>query len=436
MTSAHACYANGGYLDSNSRILTAMQLRAELNAHEWIYEITRGWARDNLEDDNYQQIAIFNTSDSDQDVWIEFEPNLDLDEWGDRWLCDSNGEVVPMQLLQPEAPDPQLTRILFRAKLKARQCARYFIRDFNFIGESPVSQTEGTEEDSFRIIKTTLENSEITLRFSQQAITRITSSINREQNYLGRLGMSFSLFHDKNDSSVTGTTEYELPFAYGFDSNGWEEEEKGLLRIGMINRGMINQSRVEWRVRFYRDDDRIFHSFRIHFQEREKALQLNIQLEEAVEYWMDATSGGFEQRKCSNTEVPFHGWTRGINKDHEFAVVSRDLFSFSHDERNLSFTVLRSSEVARKSGVEEPGSFPRKRYTDQGVYELEFIIIPQSKGRDLQLELENLKNPPIVMDRYEGMNRPPWKNSPPSSLQEKNEERAKMDGRMNHLSES
>ena len=435
MMSSNACYADGTYIDSNLPMLNAMQLRAELNAHEWIYEVTRTWARENLENINYQQIAIFNTSDQDQDVWIEHEPNLDLDEWGDRWLCDPDGNVVPMQLLQTEAPDPNLTRILFRAKLKARACAQYLIRDFSLLEDGPVKQDE-KEDPSFRVYKPTLENSLVTLRFSQQSITRIASAVNREQNYLGRLGMSFALYHDKYDAAVTGQTNYDLPFIAGTESEGWEEEENGRLRISMVNHGMIHQSRFEWRVRLYRDDDRIYHSFRIHFQEQEKLLQLNIQLEEKAEHWVDATSAGSQHRECSSREYPFHGWTRSMNKKHQFAVISRDFFSFNHNENNLGFTILRSPEVACKRGVEESEAYPRNRYTDQGVHEIEFIIIPDSKDRDLEQELESLKHPPIVMDRYEGMNRPPWKNSTPPRLQEKNETRARADGKMSHLSES
>ena len=435
MTSSNACYADGAFIESNARMLRAMQLRAEINAQEWIYEVTRTWSRENLENINYQQIAIFNTSDYDQDAWIEFEPNLDLDVWGNRWLCDSEGGVVPMQLLPAEAPDPNLTRILFRAKLKARSCSQYVIRDFSLLSERP-DDPLGKEDPSFRVYKTTLENSLVALRFSQQSITRITSAEDRERNFLGRLGMAFSLYDDKYDAAVTGKTGYELPFVAGTYGDGWEEEENGPIRISMVNRGLINRSRFEWRVRMYRDDDRVYHSFRIHFQEQEKLLQLNIQLEEKVQHWMDATSTGTLQRDGSAGEFSFHGWTKAVSELHEFAVMSRDFFSFSHDGQNLAFTVLRSPEVARKSAVEEDKAFSRGLYTDQGVYEIEFVVIPDAKGRDLQQELENLKHSPIVMDRYEGMNRPSWKNSTPLSLQEKNEERAVADGKMQHLSES
>jgi hypothetical protein len=44
--------------------------------------------------------------------------------------------------------------------------------------------------------------------------------------------------------------------------------------------------------------------------------------------------------------------------------------------------------------------------------------------------------PPIVFDRYEGMDRPPWGNSPPRALWVGAIERALADGRMRHVLEN
>jgi hypothetical protein len=41
--------------------------------------------------------------------------------------------------------------------------------------------------------------------------------------------------------------------------------------------------------------------------------------------------------------------------------------------------------------------------------------------------------PPVVFDRYEGLDRPPWGNSPPRAFWLGAVERALADGRMSHL---
>lgn len=435
LMSSTACFINGSYIESNSNILNGMLSRAALNAQECIYEITRSWSREHLEEMNYQQLAVFNTGNYDCDTWIEFEPNLDFDKWGDRCLCDVNGEAVPYQLIRTEAPNDQLTRILFRADLKARQCTQYLIREFSLLAGSPIPE-EREPVESFRVLKTMFENSKLVMRLSQRAVTKIAVTDQKDVNLLGRLGMSFSLFEDKEDTIVRGSPNYQLPFLAGVESEGWLVEEQGPLRAVLINRGVIGDSSFTWRIRLYKDDGRIYHSFRVHFHELEKQLQLNIQLEDEVEIWTDATSAGSLKRESSDVKLPFHGWTKGIHENGSFGVISRNLFCFSHDKNRLDFTLLRSPKVASGVGTESTSTVSREIYTDQGIHEFEFVIIPQCENYDMAQELEKLMLPAIVMDRYEGMNRPPWGNSSPVRLQEMNEERAIKDGIMTHLGDS
>jgi hypothetical protein len=44
--------------------------------------------------------------------------------------------------------------------------------------------------------------------------------------------------------------------------------------------------------------------------------------------------------------------------------------------------------------------------------------------------------PPVVFDRYEGLDRPPWGNNPPRAFWLAALERALADGRMEHLLEN
>ena len=48
----------------------------------------------------------------DWDGIVEFEPWLEFDNWGDRWLSTSDGEPIDFQIVQPEAQQG-VNRILF-----------------------------------------------------------------------------------------------------------------------------------------------------------------------------------------------------------------------------------------------------------------------------------------------------------------------------------
>ncbi len=80
----------------------------------------------------------------------------------------------------------------------------------------------------------------------------------------------------------------------------------------------------------------------------------------------------------------------------------------------------------------------RDQHTVQGQHIFDFVL---HLGNHLDYDTlrtaarQNVQ-PPILFDRYEGMNRPPWGNSPPRGLWLEAEERAFADGRLPELKNS
>lgn len=79
----------------------------------------------------------------------------------------------------------------------------------------------------------------------------------------------------------------------------------------------------------------------------------------------------------------------------------------------------------------------RDHHTDQGVHSFHFVLHSGDhlEPRSLHSTARRQAQPPIVFDRYEGLDRPPWGNSPPPELWTGAEERAMSDGQMQHLEE-
>jgi alpha-mannosidase len=84
-------------------------------------------------------------------------------------------------------------------------------------------------------------------------------------------------------------------------------------------------------------------------------------------------------------------------------------------------------------GGEDPEVYAgRAWHTDQGQHTFDFILCADQNleaGRLNRLARQQAQ-PPVVFDRYEGLDRPPWGNSPPRSLWLASEQRAAADGRI------
>ena len=80
----------------------------------------------------------------------------------------------------------------------------------------------------------------------------------------------------------------------------------------------------------------------------------------------------------------------------------------------------------------------RDWHTDQGPHTFDFVLYAGEHLDDtlLHTAARQLMQPPIVFDRYEGMDRPPWGDSPPRALWLGAVERALADGRMSHVQEN
>jgi alpha-mannosidase len=428
MTGGHGPYSGSGIREC-MEMVDLMQSRALKYAREWIYDVTRKWSRQHMEDLNFQQIVLFNTTNSDFDSWIEIEPNIDEDAWGERCLCLENGDVVPVQVLPNLSGHPNLTRLLFRVGLEAASCSRLIIREFSPLLER-AKLSEEASKDSLRILKSTLENDFWTIRVGHSSINRIAASSDRDMNLLGKLGISLALYESLDGPEGLDFGTQPLAFCGGPETEGWTQVEKGPLRSALRSFGKIGESYYEWTIYLCRDDARIYNRLKLHVAEVNKAIRMNFQCAEPVGEFHLADCNLNDYLRSGRGEYPMHGWVKFGGDEAPFSIVSESISSVRINEGQLSLTFVRTPVVAPIAEGVEPTAFD---VSDAGTVEFDWLITPATSPSDLKYELDQLRYPPVVLDRYEGMNRPPWQNTTPGHLREKNEIRALEDGLMQHL---
>lgn len=406
----------------------AMQGRAQIAGEEIIYEATRRWAREELPAVNHQQIAVANTSDAAWDDWMEHEPFLDFDSWGDRWISDLKGNPVPFQRIQPDGNICFLHRILFRPKADAGAAAHYLVRD-----DAPPKRTRTATTD-LRVTSTTLENKQVALRLSPGGISQLRFG-QQGTNLLGAGGIGLHLRNDASDTWSFFHTQFTEPVAEKFRPGKWNIGERGPLRASVWAEGTVGGSTVKLTLSLCQGDPRVFLRLDVNFNERYRILQLCANLPTEPRDWLDGIPGGNIRRKPAQTEWPVQGWSSVKAGNAHLAMITADAYSISHDKRRWQWSLLRSPKMAWGRGQPLDAYAGRDDHTDQGCHTFQFILWPAKRHAPeaLDRQAKNLLQKPVIFDRYEGMNRPPWGNSPPRHLWTENEQRALEAGHQEHL---
>lgn len=400
----------------------AMQGRARIIGEEVTVEATRRWARRNLPPMDEQQITVINPDDDPRENLVETEPFLSFDAWGDRWLSDPEGRPIDFQLVQPEA-SAHAERVLFPLALAGRGHAQVLVKNGGRPSGDLVTDLEATPRS--------ISNGRIRAELDGSGVRRLLVG---GKNLLGDGGIGLHLRRDLTDTWTFHTDRFDGPVETSFRAGEWIVEERGPLRARVSASGWLGHSRVRWTLSLHRDDPRLHLRVETNFVERFRLLQMYVHLANWPSRRMDGLPGGRVERSPGPVEWPVQGWSRVELEDIQLALVTSDAYSLSLDERCWQWTLLRSPKMAWGGG--EPAIYAgRDVHTDQGTHTFDFLLhvgehLPETM---LHTAARQQMQPPVVFDRYEGMDRPPWGNSPPRALWLGAVERALADGKMGHL---
>jgi alpha-mannosidase len=404
----------------------AMQGRARITGEEVAVEVTRRWARRNLPPVDEQQIVVINPDDDPWEGMVETEPFLSFDAWGDRWLSDLEGRPIDFQAVQPDA-SAHVERVIFPLSLDGKHFAQVLVRtDKRSSEEDPETDLEASPQ--------IISNAHLQAELDGSGIRRLVAG---GQDLLGEGGIGLHLRRDLSDTWTYHTDRFDEPVESALRTEGWIVEERGPLRARVRSEGWLGHSAVRWTITVHRDEPRLQLRVEINFSDRFKLLQMPVHLPTTPARCPDGLPGGQVERTPSPTEWPVQGWSRVDVAGSQLALVTGDAYSLSLNGDRWQWTLLRSPKMAWGGG--EPLVYAgRDWHTDQGPHTFDFVLCVGEHLEEAMLHTAARQQvqPPVVFDRYEGMDRPPWGNSPPRALWLGAVERALADGRMAHVLEN
>jgi alpha-mannosidase len=402
----------------------AMQGRAWITGEEVIYGATRRWARTTLPGADFQQIAVVNPGPGDWSGIVEAEPWLEFDVWGDRWLSTPDGEPVDFQLVQPEAQQG-VNRLIFPADVPAGAAVQVLVRDDPAPEHQPESDLDAS---AFHLANSLIR---VDLDLGCVAGIRVDG-----RQLLGKDGIRLQLREDRSDTWGFQSDRFEEPVAAVLHTAGWVIEELGPLRARVRTEGWLGHTWVRWTLSLCRNNPRLSMLIEVNFAERYTLFQMPIHLSETPTRWTDGLAGGMVEREPNPAEWPVLGWSRVEVNGEPLAIVTHDAYSLSLTDQTWQWTLLRSPRMAW--GGRDPSVYAgHDWHTDQGPHAFAFELIPGAALDVAALETaaRQLAQPPIVFDRYEGLDRPPWGSEPPRRLWTGAEQRAEQDGRLSFVSD-
>ncbi len=143
-------------------------------------------------------------------------------------------------------------------------------------------------------------------------------------------------------------------------------------------------------------------------------MQMPVELSLPYEKWLGGSGTGWVERVAGATEWPVQGWSIVESEGYRLALLTHDAYSVSMNGGVWQWTLLRSPRMAW--GGEDPGVYAgRDWHTDQGQHTFDFTLCADQNlgAKELNRMARQQAQPPVVFDRYEGLDRLPWGNSPP-----------------------
>ncbi len=389
----------------------ALQGRATLAADEVIMIATRQWAQQTSKPQSEQRILALNPTIHEWNGWIETEPSLDFDVWGNRWLSDIHGLPIAYQRIQAESPQ-MIQRVLFPLHIPAQSSTTVLLQQ-----HTPKPPTR--EQTDLAVSPYHLSNKRLQLDLTTTGIKNLSLD---GTPLLSSKGIELFLREDHTDTWTFTTDLFSETISEYFTGDGWIVEEGGPLRARVRQEGWLGHSRVRWTVTLYREEARFEMDLEILFAEHFKLLQLLLSLVEPAEQWLSGLAQGQIERATSMVEYPLQGWSRISLPDQQLAVVTPDIYSMSLNVRSWQWTLLRSPKMAWMGDGWGGGNTSlyagRDWFTDQGMHTFHMAfhadqeLLPETLEQATWQQLQQ----PIVFDRYEGMHRAPWGSQLPFHL--------------------
>jgi alpha-mannosidase len=385
----------GTAIPSAWEAVAAMQGRAAIAGEELLVEATRRHAVARVPAAPFLQLVAINVDDAPWEGLVEAEPWLELSPWGERWLSDPDGTPIRFQLVQPDA-QALTSRVIFPLAVEAGETARVLVRTDPPPDDPAVEADAAASPDE-------LAGAGLRAALDGAGVSRLLLD---GAPLTGRIGLH--LRHDASDTWTWDADRFPEPVDTVLGGGAWAVEESGPLRARVRMEAVLGASRVRWTLSLQAGEPHLGIRLEVLWAERFRALQLTVELPEPPADHTDGLPGGEVRRAVGPTEWPVCGWSRVRADGTDVALVTPDAYSLSLDGGRWQWTLLRSPKMAWGGG--RPAVYGgRDVHTDQGAhdFELELHCGPALAADDLHRAARRQCQPPIVLERSEGMARAP-----------------------------
>jgi len=360
---------------------------------------TISWDIDIPLDTTMIPIVIFNPHSWGGKKVIEFESGYIENE---SYMLDSDGNEIPMQLVQAE-----VTAI---ATTKRQKVA--FIADVPPLGYSvfrifrkskeipPLKQPCFAPPMDSEIL---LENDSLKVEFNTQTgnIKSIFVKETEEMIVTDEFG-SHVVFEDDSDTWGHGKDRFK-DFIGEAQLKEMQVVEDGNVRKVIRVKKEYNKSELTTDFILYKDLDYIDVKTKIKWNEPQKGMKIQFPVNLEAKEATYSIPYGITKRENNGLEVPSSGWVdytenkNGVKTG--LSIISNNKNSFDVEENVISLTILRNPIYAHLNVPETRNEYTLDtkldyEYTGEGVHEFEYVIYPhkgdwnESKVVKLGLELK------------------------------------------------
>ena len=332
---------------------------------------------------------VFNSLPFWRTEYIEYEPWIGREEWGERILVDSSGEEIPYEKIIPSVAKMNVHRICFKADVPPCGYKTFLLKK----GKSKVQPI-----NSLKIANNIMENNYYKLCLNNEGRSfTLYNKITRSQ-LLEEGSNKFLIVDDKSDTWSHGISHYSR-----------EGEEVSITEVKITYIGKLKSvlsissyhghSKIVQDITMFSNSPVIKSHFFIDWHEKHKILKLVFKFSQNCKIFSEIPFGVIE-RNANGQEFPMQ---RGIFlktvAGDGIAFANNGKYAYDMLGKELRLTILRNPPYA----WHDPYKLEEERnyyYIDEGIQEFDlwfWAFFKENKNQNINI-FQSLNEPMIILN--------------------------------------
>lgn len=344
-----------------------------------------------LDDDERQRVVLCNASDRPFEGYLTLAPWTEQ-MWEPHWrVLESDGRVIPHQIIEQEALARHLPRVVLRTELQPGELRALLIDRTPDPSESAPAGLHPATLGEARV-----ESGAVSVDVDSEPRVNLPGYTLRPKLHL---------IEDRTGTWAHGVSRFD---EHALAQTSWSRVEpihSGPLLSSIVQHGSIERSDViaDWRV--YAGEPMVELGLRINWHATHRLLKLVLPFEEDILERWDGIMGGWIERGRTLHERPMRDFCLvRLRSGMQVGIVCPDVFALDASAQAVRLTLLRSPFMAHHH-PSHPATPPHAVPVDQGIHQFrfEFFAAPELAPQMLERRALMLHRPPLVSDYTRGM---------------------------------